>query len=297
MSRTQSDGTTKILERAKVLLDPEKPMTLRHLWYLLVSEGVLQNTIKTATPEYRKLMRVMKIGRKRGEIDYECLVDNLRQSYKPSSWSGLADFLDTVAQAYRKDLWAAQEDYIEIWCEKDAIASVVQDVTATYDVRIRPMRGSSSISNLYQAGKEIEAIEKPITIYYVGDFDPKGFDIERSCKKGLLEILDDKFGGLHYELKWVRLAIIDGDFENEDFNLIPLLPKTTDRTFPRFLAEHGNRAAELDALPPDELRTRIENAILSHVDMVAWEALQKQDQREKATFDRSLAQMLAKLKK
>ena len=40
--RTRSEKTLEILEAAKALLDPERPMTLRHLYYLLLSDHVLE---------------------------------------------------------------------------------------------------------------------------------------------------------------------------------------------------------------------------------------------------------------
>ena len=58
--RGKSDETLRILERASALLDPVRPMTLRHLYYLLVSEGVLEN----AQSEYNKLKRITAIGRR-----------------------------------------------------------------------------------------------------------------------------------------------------------------------------------------------------------------------------------------
>jgi hypothetical protein len=48
-------------------------------------------------------------------------VDGTRTRTKPSSWSGLEDYADSVAHCYRKNLWSQQEEYIEIFCEKDAM--------------------------------------------------------------------------------------------------------------------------------------------------------------------------------
>ena len=55
-------------------------------------------------------------------------------------------------------------------------------------------------------------IQKPITAYYLGDFDPSGFDLERYCERSF---------------NWCRLGVNGGDFE--EFNLIPLEPKKRDR--------------------------------------------------------------------
>src|SRR5215469_8438378 len=146
MART-SNLTKRILEKSLQLLSRDYPITLRHLFYLLVSHGVLQNQ----PSDYRRLARVTCIARRTGLIPFDSLIDNMRTSAKPSSWSGLLDFGEEMSAAYRKDLWAGQRNYIEFWIEKDAIASVVSTVTWNYDVRIRPLRGYSSLTFLRQA--------------------------------------------------------------------------------------------------------------------------------------------------
>src|SRR5580700_4768851 len=103
-----------IVARASGLLDPNRPMTLRHLFYLLISDGMIENCDR----EYQNLSRLMSSARMDKRIFFDCLVDGLREPIKPSSWSGLTAFADTVRDAYRKDLWQKQEDYLEFWFEK-----------------------------------------------------------------------------------------------------------------------------------------------------------------------------------
>jgi hypothetical protein len=78
------------------------------------------------------------------------------------------------------------------------------------------------------------------------------------------------------------LAVNGDDFET--FSLIPLKPKKTDSRYRRFVAEHGTECAELDALPATELRRRVEQAILAHVDMDKWERLKEVERLEKESI-------------
>ena len=56
--RTRSEKTLEILEAAKALLDPEQPMTLRHLYYLLLSDHVLEGGDAVASKRsYERLAR------------------------------------------------------------------------------------------------------------------------------------------------------------------------------------------------------------------------------------------------
>ena len=57
------------------------------------------------------------------------------------------------------------------------------------------------------------------------------------------------------------------------------------------MTTHGSRCAELDALPPSELRRRVEEAILSHVDEEEWERLQTIEEIEKESIESYFANL------
>jgi len=290
--KTRSQQTLRIIQAASELLDPEQPMTLRHLYYLLVSSGDLHNSQK----DYDNLIRVTGQARKRGELPFDGLIDNMRGHIKPSSWSGLSDFTQETAETYRKNLWANQKDYIEIWCEKDAISGVIGDVTWEYDVHLRPTRGYPSLTFLYGVADELTKIGKPIHIYYLGDHDPSGLDIERSCRQELDQMLMRSYArSLLAEedtflqtFEWKRLGLNENDFDN--FNIIPLPAKRSDKRFMAFHEEYGTEAAELDALPPDELRRRVREAIESHINQEEWKQLQKIEAVERETYQKVVQQ-------
>src|SRR5688572_7584286 len=127
---------------AREILEAEKPMTLRQLYYRLISAGHLHN----AQAEYKRLGTVMTRLREDGAVPRTWLVDHTRATLKPSSWSGLADFGESVRDCYRKDFWAAQECDVHIFVEKDAVAGTIQPVTREYDVPLHVCRGYASIS-------------------------------------------------------------------------------------------------------------------------------------------------------
>src|SRR5262245_22198244 len=62
--------------------------------------------------------------------------------------------------------------------------------------------------------------------------------------------------------------------------------KSRNRYLPRtkeFVRTHGDDCAEVDALPPTELRNRVRRAIESHIDKRRWAILQKIEESEKET--------------
>jgi site-specific DNA-methyltransferase (adenine-specific) len=74
----------------------QHPVTLRGLMYRVVSAGWLPSTDKK---HYTRLGRLMTTLREAGVVPFSWIVDNVRATEKPSSWSGLTDCRQA---AYRK---------------------------------------------------------------------------------------------------------------------------------------------------------------------------------------------------
>jgi hypothetical protein len=279
------------------MLIEEQPITLRGLMYRVVSAGWLPSTDRKP---YQKLLRIMVRLRESGIIPFEWIVHGIRSTIKPSSWSGIADFADTVRNAYRMDFRARLDTYVHIIAEKDAIAGVLSPVTEEYDVRLSPLRGYSSISFAHEIAAVWNRIQKPIFAYYLGDFDPSGFDLERDAYQKIKRYTRDAHpwwyepsdndtstwtGGC---VVWRRLAVDEDDIAN--FDLLPLAVKATDTRARRFIEEHGDECAELDALPSSELRRRVRDAIESHIPQEEWAKLKDIERHERELFNSTIAQ-------
>jgi hypothetical protein len=257
----------------------EQPLTLRGLLYQVVSGGWLPST---GDKYYNQVKRVTRILREKGVVPFKWIVDHVRATEKPSSWSGLADFLETVRDAYRMDFWAKLDDYVHILVEKDAVAGTVAPVTRAFDVALSPIRGYASLSFAHEIAMLWNRIHKPIFAYYFGDHDASGYDIERDLKEKLSRYCDRPF-------HWKRLAVNARDFAA--FNLIPLKPKKTDARYQRFVEEHGHACAEVDALPATELRRRVRRAIMYHIPHGEWQRLLRIEQAEQQTLQDLLKNM------
>jgi hypothetical protein len=231
----------------------QQPLTLRGLFYQVVSAGWLPSTDRQ---HYSRLGRIMNTLREDGVVPFAWIVDQVRATIKPSSWSGLADFVETVQRAYRKDFWASLPSYVHIFCEKDAVSGTIAPVTREFDVPLSPIRGYCSLSFAFEIAELWSRIDKPIHGYYLGDFDPSGFDLERDLREKLQCYCRRSFS-------WQRLAVLPSDWH--DFQLLALAPKKSDRRYAAFVAEHGTECAELDALPATSLRERVQKAIETHI--------------------------------
>lgn len=303
--------TLALIAECQDILKEQNPMSLRGLFYALVSRGYFENT----RGNYQKLSRAMTSGREKEYILWEWIVDNLRQTIKPSSWSGLGDFADTVRDAYRKDFWASQDAYVEIFVEKDAMAGTLAPVTEKHDVSLNVVRGYCSATYAHRIASLWGQIDKPIHAYYLGDFDPSGMDVERDLREKLKkyngrvcltkdgdEVVDDVNDWLGFTMSaymqhlgqtftWTRLALLPEDFEK--FDLVPMLAKKRDTRTKAFEKQHGHKCAELDAVPANELRDRVKTAIHSHIDQASWKRLRKAEAAETKTLDKIVKELKA----
>jgi hypothetical protein len=255
------------------LLAAHEPDTVRGNMYLVVSAGFLPDT---SDKSYDRIQRLLRNLRENGTIPFEWIVDNVRQTIKPSSWSGLADFAEQVRDTYRLDFWARLPEYIEIIVEKDTIAGKLAPVTREYDVPLHPIRGYSSTSYAWRIAQGWQEITKPITVYYMGDHDASGRDLERDVRSKLERYSRKSF-------RWIRLGVNPEHFDQYD--IIPLEPKKKDTRYKKFVAQWGARCAEVEAIPATDLRDMIRQAIESHIPAGEWEKLKEVEKQEREQWE------------
>jgi hypothetical protein len=137
------------------------------------------------------------------EIPFGWIADNTRWMRKPTTYSSLSDMLERSAEFYRRALWDESDVYVEIWLEKDALAGVLYDATAEWDVPLMVTRGYASISYLHSAAEAIQQRGKRACLYYFGDYDPSGIDITRAVEQGIREFAPDT------DIEFERVAVTE----------------------------------------------------------------------------------------
>ena len=118
------------------------PQTLRGLFYVLESAGIVEKS----EAGYRTVARLTGSMRLSGELPFQWLTDNTRFTLRHDSFSNMVDFLDYAQKLYRRDLLATSDVYIEIWTEKDAIASLLSESAGLFDVPVFVNRGYPSLT-------------------------------------------------------------------------------------------------------------------------------------------------------
>jgi hypothetical protein len=195
----------------------------------------------------------------------------LRQR-KPKSYSSLDEALANVARTYRRNLWDYQDVYVEVWTEKDALAGVLYEETAKWDVPLMVSRGFASESYLFEAAGAITEQDKPAYLYYFGDHDPSGVQIDRSIRAGLERLAP--YAEIHFE----RVAVLPGQIAELGLPTRPT--KKSDSRSKNFKGE----SVEVDAIEPARLRLMVRECIEQHLDRQALEALKLTERKERETL-------------
>ena len=271
----------KVWQAISDLLNEDHPMTVRQVFYRLVSEGRIAKT----EAEYKStVVRQLGVMRRAGEIPFDWIADHTRWMRKPRSYSSLSAALQLTAETYRRALWDNQEVYVELWLEKDALAGVLMEETGPWDVPLMVTRGYPSLSYVYEAAETISVHGKPTFLYYCGDWDPSGLDIPRSIETNLREFAPDA------EIHFQRIAVTQ-----EQIIEWALPTRPTKKTDSRSRGFEGE-SVEVDAIPPRSLRDLVKRYITQHIDQRQLEILKAAERSERELLQK-LPQQLQSIRK
>ena len=265
----------------QVLQEQPGELTDRQVFYRLVSKGLIAN----ATATYNQVCGVSKRGRIDGSIPWNRIVDRSKPIYqvreeddgsydlyfednKDTYESAETTFKD-AANDYYVPLWKFQPEYLEVWCEKDALAGILQQVTNKYRLPLAVCRGYQSITTIHDRleiyKRIVEKEERKVSILYLGDFDPRGENIP--------EVIQRDFKSLGFDLHLEKIGLTDQQVKQ--YNLIPAPCKKKDTMANTWISQHGDNVYELDALEPAILLQLVEESIKAHFSQ---DALQKREE-------------------
>ena len=246
-------------------------ITIRHLYYRLTGQHVIPKT----EAAYKGLCSHLSKWRRTGKVEWSAFADNTRWHIKHRTYGSVDDALRNTVQNYRRDLWDTQPFYIEVWVEKDAMASIVAGKANQWGVPVFVCRGFASLSSLYAAAATFRAATeagKKVIIYHLGDYDPSGV----AAGESILKAFRDDF---KVDLDFVRAAVTEEQIER--LNLPTRPTKTTDT---RARNWSGTACVELDTMPPSEIRKIVESCIIRHIDSREWGMLEKTEELERETL-------------
>lgn len=270
--RTKADVAAIRGAIVEVVAD-DPPMTVRQVFYQLVTRGVIE---KSEIEYHRTVIRLMTEMRLAGDLPYDWIIDESRRVRVTRTYDSVADAIEQTARFYRRSALAQSSDYLEVWLEKDALAGVLWDVTSDYDVPLMVSRGMPSLTFLHGSAQAIQrAAEegKQAFIYQFGDHDPSGVLIPRSIERRLAEMCERlECPPPHVE----RVALTAAQIKQHG---LPTRP--TKRVGNRHAKGFAGRSVELDALPPRILRDMVRRVIEQHISAAETEALRAVEDSER----------------
>lgn len=269
--------TLEIIEIAYQLLAETKPMTVRQIYYQLVSRQVVENNRN----RYQSVSDALVRARKDGCIPWEWIEDRLRRPRTVSMWESLEDFTDDALSQYRLDVWMTQRQYVEIWLEKDALSGIFEDILKPYGITLNVGRGYDGWSSIHRAAQRYNGRKMSPIILYFGDFDPSGEDMAESLVKRLEEM------GSTVHLFKCALTLDD----IRRYNLPSDFAKKTDSRSAKFIEKNGDISVELDALPMSVLRERLIEEVEKIIDLEALETVRIREELDSEKLKHALASL------
>lgn len=264
VKRTYLKWDPIIVEAAKIVESYDIGVTLRQLFYRLVSAKLIPNS-KSA---YKQLSTYTAEARRQGW--FPDLVDNTRYINRP--W--WADSAEAAAQdsidSFRYDRTAGQKHSVYVAVEKHALGGLLAHWYRERGIPVLSFGGYPSQTFVKDIQEDVERQGRPAVLIYGGDFDATGVDIPRDFLK-------------RTEGCWAHYIRIGLNFDQiEEFDLPPLEGKWWDPRAAKFESEHGKlMQVELDALPPDALKKIYEDEVAKWWEPKIFEEVVEAEKKEK----------------
>lgn len=260
------------------VLKEDHPQSLRHVFYR-VTDPRLPEPVEKSDRGYRHVGNRVLALRRSGVLPYAWVSDATRRGFFVDTFNGAADFLSRVAGLYRADLWGTSAHYCEVWTESRSIAGMIETDCRELAVTLYPCGGFSSETLAFQAAECINnrGDNRPVTIFYIGDYDPAGVLIDRDIESKLRRHLSASV-----EMEFVRLGITPEQIA--EFQLPTKPRKETERR-----AQHVRHTVEAEAMPARVMRAILRSAVETLLPADALAVAKVAEQSERAFFHKLAA--------
>lgn len=250
-----------LIDAAARILEEIQPASIRAVCYRLFVAGLIPDmSVKYTGMVSKQLV----YAREQGLVPWEHVVDETREAERIATWNNPAEIIDVAVRSYRKNYWSMQPAWVEVWSEKGTVRGTLAPVLKNYGVTFRVMHGYGSATSVHGIAEETADSDKWLTVLYVGDWDPSGMNMSESDLPRRLRLYDG-------DADILRIALNDDDVApGTDLPSFEIESKSKDPRYKWFLQNYGRRCWELDALSPVILRERVEAAIVSKLDVDAW---------------------------
>ncbi|UFW88951.1 hypothetical protein BjapCC829_10800 [Bradyrhizobium barranii] len=275
--RGMSQRSRILIEAMRDITEAAQPITGRGVGYKLFTRGLIPSMARL---EMQRVYRLLKEAREQGVIPWAWIVDENREFERVATWADPEEYARAVASSYRRDFWDQQPVRVEVWSEKGTVRGVLQPVLDHYAVGFRVMHGFSGATTIYDVAQDDDG--RDLIVLYVGDFDPSGMFMSAVDLPARLA----RYGGDHVGL--TRIALTPA--HTRGLPSFAASDKHKDPRYKWFVANHGTRCWELDAMDPNDLRDCVEREIRNLIEPVAWQRCEVVNKAERESLRDVLGQ-------
>jgi hypothetical protein len=254
----------------------DRPVSLRGVYYRVVSAGAVPKTEASYQLVGRQLLKL----RRTGTVPYGDITDGTRDLQGWRTWDSMQEALNDTASTYRRALWSNQDVTVIVFTEKDAITGVIRPVLSRWDVPMGVIRGYASESFCWQVGQYVTGAPGVVFVYQLGDHDPSGVDAWRDFTAKVTRFAAERYTDTGDWLCFERLAVTE-----EQIGHLGLPTRPTKRSDSRAAAFRGE-SVEVDAIRAPVLRQIVEDAITQHVDQDALRVTREAERSEREILRR-----------
>ena len=244
------DWTLIIAQAAVIAASYSTAVTLRQLHYRLVAAAI--GGYDNTQTRYKALSKRTSEARRNGT--FSALSDTTRSVTRPQSFDSPATAIAWLTSIYRRDRTENQTVQIWVLFEKATLAAQVQEWTWDYGLPTAALRGYSSESLEREIFEAMLEDGRPVVVFYLGDLDPEGWDIERNFIDQATRM------GVTFK-HWERLTVTPA--QEAALGLVANPGKQASSRAAAFKRAHGGRLfqIEVEAIDPGVLETLVTDAI------------------------------------
>jgi hypothetical protein len=279
--RGKSKSRLELRQACYARLEETHPATVRSVAYYLFN---VLGLIPSMEKKYvQRVGDEIRQAREQEEIPWAWVVDESRQLEQRPSWNDPDAFIEAVIPQYRLDYWEHQPYAVEVWSEKSTVSGTLRPVMRRYGVGYRSMHGFTSATKIHDIADLTQSLEKPLRVLYVGDYDPSGMSMSEVDLHARLA----EYGAEDFTI--TRVALVRAD--TRGLASFPASDKLKDPRYLWFQRTYGNACWELDAMNPNDLRDKVQQAIEALLDIPKWNACVDTEKAQRETFKTVLTAM------
>ena len=262
-----------IKEAIKEVLAEDHPQTVRQVFYQLVTRNVIEKTEKSYQNVVIRLLTDMRLS---GAVRFEWIIDSSRITHETQTFDSIADAVADTARFYRRSALRESNCYLEIWCEKEALAGIIYDAASFYDVPVIVSKGMPSLTQLHGSfGNVYRAAEagRECFLYQFGDHDPTGALIP--------QVIEDRMRWFCERTDCTMPVVERYALTKEQIAQYDLSTRPTKRDGNTHAANFAGDSVELDALPSRVLRQLVVDCIETHISTADVDILREAEKSER----------------